>query len=346
MSTLDIPTRTPLEVAADPQEGESLAVAAYGNAMASVVSLGMLSVLHERGLLNNVRGYFAESGGAYNVVAAATGQIPMAVELFTEVLPLDPLISYRHLLSTSPALVNLPGLSHRLRTTHPLDLAAITHEPEVVIGLSRIVDAKRLAVRLGDVPPDKRLDVLERSASIPIAAGKTKVATCDGAILSPSPALAAAEAGYTHILLLANKAEQAAPWTNNIIHRMVARRLATKYGGPGVNAKQVMEEFSELFAQHARDLQAGRIGSAVVQVVRPQKVKGLPSTYTCEPKILRDGVQAGEEAMDDALTRPDQVAPPLTDSDKQVLTAAFLMTGLRRILGRAPQAEPEPYVNL
>jgi hypothetical protein len=344
MAPLEAPARLPLEVLADPKEGERPAIAVYGNGMASVVSLAMLDVLDENKYLKNVAGYSAESGGVFDSVAAELGQIPMALELFTEVLPRDNFVSVRNLASRSPALMNLRGLTARLRTTHLLAIEAITNDPEILVGLSRMEDAKRLTVRLGDVPSEKRFDVMERSASVPLAAGKTALSTCDGGVLSPSPALAAAEAGYTHILLLANTPEEAAPWTENVFHRTVARRLAKKYGAPGVDIEQVMDEFSELFAKHSQDLREGKIGSSVVQVVRPQARKGLPSSFTCNPEILKRGAQEGRNAINLALDQPEKVMP-LSESESQLFSAASLIAGVKKAFARRPEPALEPAIN-
>jgi hypothetical protein len=272
------------------------------------------------------------------------------------------------------AMLNLPLLTEILLSKGGLRLEDITEDgPQVIIAhtvlnslsIRPIILNKHAAAETDPQQQrKKRLGCLERGAAYPYWSGRIRREAdnsliTDGGIATTAAQLALRHSGSNieNLIVVTNNPDDLRDggWTTNNFRRRAVARLMRLSGQSRTETERIIEEYAcerhdfikQINTVDERGVAsvtstdaAGNKITANVQVLRPQRIAGLPDTFAARnPEVLALLAESGRRAARAALN-PGTEQEPLTYSTALRSAARTVIDLARRPTGGRELAEP------
>lgn len=295
-----------IEAIRAPKEGDRLALVIEGGGMRGAVSGGMALALEELGLADRFDAAYGSSAGSLNAMWLIGGRAGDGIDTWTDPDLGKELMNKRRIFSSRP-IVDMKNLieRHYERISPGLFDAVLAADTELH-PLATDIDTGRTADLHRQIADRESLVLALRASSTlpliggpPIDFGGTRY--LDAGLSTAIPFQAAIDDGATHLLVLrSRRAGDVATDPSGLGGRLTTRMLrrvspAVREGYLTRGRREGADE--EFLARH--DVEPGLEPS--ILSIRPAPDSPVPSRLESDMEIVRAGLEAGRQAMHEAM---------------------------------------------
>jgi predicted patatin/cPLA2 family phospholipase len=283
-----------------------IALVVEGGGMRGAVSGGMVLGLDELGLAQSFDDAYGSSAGTLNAMWLVSGRVREGIPTWTDPALVAELIDWRRALGRRPVVGIKTLVEQRYEQLAPGLFDAVLCSKTRLHPIATDIESGQPVDLAGSIRDEETLQLaLRASATLPLLAGTPVELNgrhyLDAGLSAAIPFRAAIAEGSTHILLLRSRQAGQVPSAPTGLGARVMPRLLRRISpaiAEGFLTRATREgEDEELLARHDEDpaLQPHILS------VRPPPGSPVPSRLERDVDVVRAGLEAGRQALHQAL---------------------------------------------